>query len=588
MTLRPGDPIAAPAGPSVSWQGLRRLWVQPLWAHAIALFVVLVGVALLTIPGVAYTSDEGAAILQARVLGDTRGWILEVPLRSLDPEELARPVLRGDRGENGLAPYARHPLYPLVLAIGDRAGTPGMLGLSIAGTVVAALLAAWLSRKIDPGLERLTLWVTGMVSPLFFDSFLVLAHTLGAVCVGVAAIAALQARSGSGARRVGWAVAMVAACWAAAALRTEAVFLGPALFVGLVAVSALNRLRWRTNVVLGGLAVAASGVAVAVDRWVVRVIAGAPVGPIIDDPSVPFVAGRLQALVATWFAAGYSGDPVEAQAGWLAIGAFALLGLGMRWRRVPPMMTMVALAGGIVAYLITVLSAPDSLPIPGLFLAFPLLWTGAWLVGAEEVRTEGGRLASVSTVVLAVCIMLTQYPRGGGLEWGGRYFAIVLPLAVPVVLHAWARTVRARTDQPLMVRRAVAVMIGVSLMLSVQAALSVRSVHESTDILLTSIERAADRAGPGVQDRPVVLSPNRLLPQIAYRDFDRYHWMVPDPPLLPTYAQRLRDAGAQRLVFVSDNLDGEIAGLDGWQEIARTSDPSRTYQVVVLGRRDAS
>ena len=41
-------------------RGVAGLWSAPLWVHTLALLAVLVVLALLTRPGVGYTSDEGA------------------------------------------------------------------------------------------------------------------------------------------------------------------------------------------------------------------------------------------------------------------------------------------------------------------------------------------------------------------------------------------------------------------------------------------------------------------------------------------------------------------------------------------------
>src|SRR5207248_696951 len=115
------------------WQSRgRRLWQLPLVAHAAALFVLLLVVLPLSRPGTAAMSDEGAAILQARLLEHTGSWLLPPSLPSIDPQSHAAPFPRGDSGPRGLAPYARHPLYPVVLSGAHRlAGTAGyyLLGL---------------------------------------------------------------------------------------------------------------------------------------------------------------------------------------------------------------------------------------------------------------------------------------------------------------------------------------------------------------------------------------------------------------------------------------------------------------------------
>src|SRR5436309_3446270 len=112
----------------------------PLWLHCAGLAVVLLVVLPFTKPGVAYTSDEGAAIVQARLIEDTGSWLQHDTLARFDPAAKARPFPHGDVGTKGRAPYVRHPFYPLVLAAVDEiAGTAGLYLLGVAGTVLAAL-----------------------------------------------------------------------------------------------------------------------------------------------------------------------------------------------------------------------------------------------------------------------------------------------------------------------------------------------------------------------------------------------------------------------------------------------------------------
>ncbi len=213
---------------------LRRAWRRPLWVHAAALAVVLV-VSLLAIgPHVAFSSDEGVAVIQARMLRDGHGWLYRYPLASMDPRGDARPFEHGDLGSMGVAPYAKHPTYPLLLAGFDLiGGFWAMLGVGLAGTVAAAGLGALIVRRLDPRLDRTVLWLLGLGSPLFFDGFVVLAHTLAAAAVAGAVLAALTALGPrrTRARRAAAVAGLAAGLVVASLLRTEAIFVGPALAV---------------------------------------------------------------------------------------------------------------------------------------------------------------------------------------------------------------------------------------------------------------------------------------------------------------------------------------------------------------------
>src|SRR5437764_9461418 len=74
----------ASTGPAPVGDHARRLWRLPLAAHAAALFVLLLVVLPLTKPGTAAMSDEGAAIVQGRLLEHTGSWLLPRSLPGID------------------------------------------------------------------------------------------------------------------------------------------------------------------------------------------------------------------------------------------------------------------------------------------------------------------------------------------------------------------------------------------------------------------------------------------------------------------------------------------------------------------------
>ena len=111
---------------------------------------------ILTRPGLASTSDEGAAILQADLL-EQGTWIFENPLPEVDPDGVLQPFPLGNSGTEGLAPFAKHPAYPELLRVVGALGYPWLVLVSIVGTVGAALAGAGLAERIRGGLARPTL-----------------------------------------------------------------------------------------------------------------------------------------------------------------------------------------------------------------------------------------------------------------------------------------------------------------------------------------------------------------------------------------------------------------------------------------------
>lgn len=578
-----GSAPAGSQGPAGS-AGVRRLWAAPLWAHAVVLAGVLVLAVWAGRPGVAYTSDEGAALLQARVLDATGGWSYTYPLAAIDPEDRARPFVRGDLGTEALAPYAKHPLYPLVLlGAGRLAGTTGMALTSVLGAVAAAVAAALLARRFTPVLDRVALWTCGVASPLFFDAGLILAHTLAAAAAGLAALGAVRVlerdRPGlSPAPLVGMAVAVAVAVL----LRSEGVFVGPALALGAVAAGWRRAVTEARVAAVAGTALAATAVAAMADRLALWAIVGEPLPTVVDPPPSSWPAGRIQGIVATWFDPSYGDDRAVALTLVLATVLVGVAAAAVRLR--PDARTLITGAAVVAAaaYLLRLLLHPAG-AVPGLAVAFPVAWAGLWLAGRELLDRPAARAITVAAAAVVVAVALTQYPRGGGIEWGGRYFAIALPLAVPPLLEALRRAAERLDGRTRRVTLVAAVVS--SLALAGLAVRAQREVHGQTRDVLEAMRRAGEQAGdaPGL-GRPVVVSWNRLLPQIAYRDFDAYDWVVPDRQHLAVSLERLAALGVERVVFVTPDATRDLAELAGWAEVGRPPGPA-PLEVVVLERR---
>ncbi len=568
-------------GDAVAGRRPGRVAGAPFWWHVVALAAVLLVGLWLTAPLVAFSSDEGAAVVQAQMLRDGHGWHYHSPIRSIDPEDQARPFVRGDHGNLGVAPLAKHPLYPVILAGADLVGgTVGMILLGMAGTLVAAVLAARLVGRLDESLARPVLWLVGLASPLFFDAYLVQAHTLAAAAVAGAALAAVATlrRHRRRSHRLVSLAAMTALLWVGAMLRTEALLVGPALALA-AAVIALAR---RTPKVRAGFvavaAVAGSALAWLTDRVWSRTIIGSPrPTPANASPST-WLGARWEALHTTWFQATYSGN--QAVDTLLGLGALALLvaALLAHWRRARPAWVAVPLVLAVSCYVLRLVAAsPEA--APGLAIAFPAGWFLLWASGRRALREASAPLLALTSAAAVGGVLLTEYAIGGGVEWGGRYFAVIIPVAVPVITFAAVPVIRRHGAD--LARLVVVSLAVVSLASSWVALGALRSSHQHTAAVLDAIAREAQRSGTsGGFDAPVVISSNRLLPQLDSRDFSRYVWVVPSQDELRRYADRLAERGVRRAVLVSDDQKADLSQLPGWR--VQQSVPGLALDVSVL------
>jgi hypothetical protein len=554
-----------------------------VWLHAIAVAGVLVLGALATRPGSAYLSDEGAAILQSRQLSARGTWVYENPLPDLDRGNKAMPFPQGDEGAEGRAPYARHPLYPRLLQGAHAvAGTAGYVGLSILGTVLAALCAAALARRVRPGLAVPALWAV-VVSPLFFDSMVVLAHTLAAAAVAAGLLAFVRSLEGE---RVHWldGFLLVACTTLAAALRTEGVFFGMAVAVGAL-VAARRGVSIRRAGPLALLAVgAAAAVRVGEGRFLDGVLGARHSGVGIDRSR--YGSGRVDGFVETWLLPGER--PLVRVAllllvGMAAIGVAALL--VRMGRRDAIVAGLVAAGAGLY---VARLLVGDPHPVPGLLAAFPLGLVAVLLVTRADLASTPAAAAGVVAGVIAVMVLLTQYPEGGSVEWGGRYFAVALPVAVVPRVIALART---WTGWGGGARRAAAGGLVVVTMATVAlAGATLRDSHDSSRRLADAVEVAARRAGPArvglARDtRPIVVTTESLLPQLLWPVFAHVRWLVAGPEDVPALLQRASRAGVRRLVLVSADPAGALAGTGRWYTPEPVPGPAPPVPLVVLNSR---
>src|SRR5439155_4175126 len=272
------------------------------------------------------------------------------------------------------------------------------------------------------------LLVTGRAGPLLFARFLSVGHTIGAAAAASALIAA-TARTHLGWRGLG----VVAGVVVAVLVRTEAL-----LFAGaLAAVLVVAAWRWRQAglAVLGGAAILAAGAARVAESLMIRHVLGradSSIGVPARSGGKSLVAGRWEGFVTTW---------LQPTARDLKVAAFCVILVAVAmavaaWiaRRRPSDIDGLRLFAGIavVASLARLVAAPPD-PVPGLIMAFPVGVVGVLLISRRSLSRNGSLLVATAAL-FALAVLATQYPEGGSAEWGGRYFALAVPLVATVAV----------------------------------------------------------------------------------------------------------------------------------------------------------
>jgi hypothetical protein len=560
--------------------------LRVLWLNAAALAAVLLMILVIMRPSSISAVDEGLYLAQTDAL--TEGsWSIPLQTADVDPEGILHPLLPevvlGDR----VIPYARHSTYPLLLTplywIGGYTGT---LVLSILGTWGAAVSAAFISRRIKPQYTLWTLWLIGVGSPLLFDAYLTMAHSLIAAAAGVAFLGITRAVDD---RR--WIALSygIPALVLTVLLRSEGVVFGIGLGVA-IGVMALGPPRSkRLDPPAVALAVGVGIISAAtyfVDTRLDHMITGVD-GYGINavriatrssaDPITGSWASLFRPFGGSWVEAGIS----------VPLGAMAVILAALSLRLVPrrTLLPLGFCIGAAAAAMGVLINQPGL--VTGLFAALPVLVAGLIWLNRSDMNQPLVPRALMTAGIAAAATIATIYAEGGATEWGGRFFHILLPILVPLTVLGLdnARQKLTRREAVL----AVSCIAVFTLSMSVSAlrwqAETRREIENFTDATIEYTSQVSEGRPPLV-----------LLAGLDADGSARVFWDSPDDfELLPTAGianlgpilMTVEAAGRSRVIIVSNVspdelefvLDGTLDRL-GWR-ILDTADIETPVLVTV-------
>jgi hypothetical protein len=216
--------------------------------------------------------------------------------------------------------------------------------------------------------------------------------------------------------------------------------------------------------------------------------------------------------------------------------------------------------------------------VPGLLVAFPVLTAGLLLLRRSLFRDVGATVAMATSAVFTLGVIATQYPTGGTGEWGGRYFALAIPVVVPVVLLALYR--HGQTMERVARRGAMAALVVCSVALTMTALLSMRSSHREMAGVVRSIEQAHEVAGPG---RPFI-STWQAAARHSWSIFERAPWLMVDRDEIEELRQSLAQVGTDRFVFITASPDADQPLLEGLDVVWAHEDFDGRVRISVMER----
>lgn len=517
----------------------------------------------------AVNPDESYVVIQLDTLEQTGHWTLPHPFPEADPSGMAFPVHGATRHESGYVLYDKHPaLIYLYQPIHRVLGVAGLVALSLVATWAAALVAARLAEGIIEGSGVAALWMVGLGSPLFFDAYQVHAHTIGAALAALLTLMTLRVIE----RRRAWMVPTLTAPTAGLVLmRTEGILFVAALGGAVGLLGLLGVIGRRLGPVLIGLSVLATGGATfLLERtWSARMDFGPQLAFRSFTAADSYLDGRVTSLSYTLLMPGYRGGTLPEIV--TLLGATLLIvgtALAVRRHGDDAVLVLPMAGGGLLA----VRSVLEWGPVPGLLVAFCVGMAGLTLLRGDVAHSPRTRLLLTTLGAYVLAVGATQYPGGGTTEWGGRYFALGIPLLGAVAaasLHQVLAGLPGRT------RRAIrGSLVVAALAMAVLAVSSITHAHDRNRDRTDGVLAAAVRLPASVDgQKPVVLTEDPQIPRLSRGRLNDVRFLLIEPEEITPYLDRLARLGITDVLIVSIDPSASLPEIPASWSVADPVEP---------------
>lgn len=471
--------------------------------HAMLLLIVLLALVPLIDNGRFAIPDEGIYTAQADNISKG-AWAQERPTATIDRNGdwfvVSGSLFVGDDA----IPYARRPLYPQMLApFFGPFGTAGGFALSVIGSWIAACAAAGLAADLKRRAVLPTLWLVGLGSPLIFDAFLIVGHSWAAAFAGLCAwglVRAKQQRASAFVTAAWVGVAFIAAAMCVL-VRSEGVLAVLSLALAVFLVAAFDRAlprsrRGRQAGVASLLAVVAAGAYVLNDVWSKQIAAGTGVDPTTSERAPDFLAAMWTGLLQPWFP-----NNTAANAS-MALVLVASVVAPVVFRCLPRFRLLAFGLLGLASISAFYRAWTDPSLISGLLPATPWIVVGLLSLRRKDIARTSATVLALSTTIATMAILATSYGVGGAVEWGGRFFLVLIPWVGALAVVGLLEIEQSLSRREWMVT---ATAIGVmTVSLSVIALRSNVALRADTQRIVDFVEEVRDGALAG----PVVFSTN--------------------------------------------------------------------------------
>jgi hypothetical protein len=216
--------------------------------------------------------------------------------------------------------------------------------------------------------------------------------------------------------------------------------------------------------------------------------------------------------------------------------------------------------------------------VPGLLQATPVVTVALVLVTLAWARAWPARLLVPAAGAFVVGVVATQYRTGGTGEWGGRYFAIGLPVLVALAVALLADQGDALDAAR---RRLATVCLAVaSIALALGAVNVTADARDASEVVADAVVAEVD-----AREVDVTISTNGAISRFAWESvMDGRRWMSAGRDDLAGLTERLAepDGEAARIALVTRTLEDDLARIDpAWREESTTEVRPDTFVVVL-------
>jgi hypothetical protein len=153
-------------------------------------------------------------------------------------------------------------------------------------------------------------------------------------------------------------------------------------------------------------------------------------------------------------------------------------------------------------------------------------------------------------------VLATGYSNGGGLQWGGRFYAVSLPVLIPMALVTLAQEGGRFAPAARHVLAGVAAALTITL--AATAVWTLRSVHDVGRRSQVALSAAAAQAPAGDGGSPVLVTSAAVWPRFEWQIYPDVRWQLVPLGAMRDWSTQLSTMRVKHFVLITGNPQFEM------------------------------